>query len=55
MEGKQLWGYDKNLDKYTMSEMIKGMDNALYVPGSHQKISAQWFFIVIFLIPIMHH
>jgi uncharacterized protein (DUF2147 family) len=30
MEGKQLWGYDKNLDKYTMSEMIKGMDNALY-------------------------
>ena len=30
MEGKQLWGYDKNLDKYTMSEMIKGMDNAFY-------------------------
>jgi hypothetical protein len=30
MEGKQLWGYDKNLDKYTMSEMIKGMDNTLY-------------------------
>lgn len=30
MEGKQLWGYDKNLDKYIMSEMIKGMDNALY-------------------------
>jgi hypothetical protein len=30
MEGKQLWGYDKNLDKYTMSEMIKGMDNILY-------------------------
>lgn len=30
MEGKQLWGYDKNLDKYTMSEMIKGMDNVLY-------------------------
>ncbi|MCX6328270.1 MAG: hypothetical protein NTZ85_01980, partial [Bacteroidia bacterium] len=30
IEGKQLWGYDKNLDKYSMSEMIKGMDNALY-------------------------
>ena len=34
MEGKQLWGYDKNLDKCTMSEIIKGMDNALY---------ASWF------------
>jgi len=31
MDGKQLWGYDKNLDKYTMSEMIKGMDNSVYV------------------------
>jgi hypothetical protein len=30
MDGKQLWGYDKNLDKYVMSEMVKGMDNALY-------------------------
>jgi hypothetical protein len=30
MDGKQLWGYDKKLDKYVMSEMVKGMDNALY-------------------------
>jgi hypothetical protein len=30
MDGKQLWGYDKNFDKYVMSEMVKGMDNALY-------------------------
>jgi hypothetical protein len=30
MDGKQLWGYDKNLDKYVMSEMVKGMDNKLY-------------------------
>lgn len=31
MDGKQLWGYDTNLDKCTMSEMIKGMDNSVYV------------------------
>jgi len=30
MEGKLLWGYDKNLDKFNMSEMIKGMDNMFY-------------------------
>jgi hypothetical protein len=30
MEGEQLWGYDKNLDKYVCSEMFKGMDNVLY-------------------------
>ena len=30
MEGKILWGYDKNLDKCVMSEMIKGMDNLVY-------------------------
>jgi hypothetical protein len=30
MEGKSLWGYDKNLDKCVMSEMIKGMDNLVY-------------------------
>jgi hypothetical protein len=30
IEGKQLWGYDKNLDKYVCSEMYKGMDNVLY-------------------------
>jgi hypothetical protein len=30
MEGKILWGYDNNLDKYIMSEMIKGMDNLIY-------------------------
>lgn len=34
MDGKQLWGYDKNLDKYTMAEMIKGMDNQIF---------ASWF------------
>jgi hypothetical protein len=34
MDGKQLWGYDNNLDKFTMAEMIKGMDN---------KIFASWF------------
>jgi hypothetical protein len=31
MEGKQLWGYDKRLDKCSMSEMIKGMDNSVYL------------------------
>jgi hypothetical protein len=30
IEGKQLWGYDKNLDKYIWSEMFKGMDNVFY-------------------------
>ena len=30
MEGKFLWGYDKNLDKFNLSEMIKGMDNVFY-------------------------
>ncbi len=36
MDGKQLWGYDKNLDKFTMAEMIKGMDNGIY---------ASWFIL----------
>jgi hypothetical protein len=31
MDGKQLWGYDKKLDKCSMSEMIKGMDNSVYL------------------------
>jgi hypothetical protein len=31
MDGKQLWGYDNKLDKCSMSEMIKGMDNSVYV------------------------
>ena len=30
-DGKQLWGYDKKLDKWSMSEMIKGMDNSVYL------------------------
>jgi hypothetical protein len=30
MEGKQLWGYDKNLDKYIISEIIKGKDNEIF-------------------------
>lgn len=30
MEGKQLLGYDTALDKFIMSEMIKGWDNQIY-------------------------
>jgi hypothetical protein len=30
-DGKQLWGYDKKLDKCSMCEMIKGMDNSVYL------------------------
>ncbi len=30
-EGKELWGYDKATDKFILSEMIKGVDIALYV------------------------
>jgi len=33
-EGKQLWGYDKSLDKWTMAEISKGIGNVLY---------ASWF------------
>jgi hypothetical protein len=29
-EGKEIWGYDKTIDKCILSEMIKGMDIALY-------------------------
>jgi hypothetical protein len=29
-EGKELWGYDKSVDKCILSEMIEGMDIALY-------------------------
>jgi hypothetical protein len=30
MEGKQIWGYDKSIDKFIMSDMVKGMDNVIY-------------------------
>lgn len=30
MEGKQLWGYDAGAGKFTMCEMMKGVDNAIY-------------------------
>lgn len=30
-EGKELWGYDKTNDKFILSEMVKGVDIALYV------------------------
>jgi hypothetical protein len=30
MEGKQLWGYDTGTGKFTMAEMMKGIDNAVY-------------------------
>lgn len=30
-EGKELWGYDKTTDTFILSEMIKGVDIALYV------------------------
>ena len=30
MEGKQLWGYDTGAGKFTMAEMMKGVDNAVY-------------------------
>jgi hypothetical protein len=30
MEGKQLWGYDTGAGKFTMVEMMKGIDNAVY-------------------------
>lgn len=29
-EGKQLWGYDKSIDKCLISEMFKGMDIMIY-------------------------
>jgi hypothetical protein len=34
MEGKQLWGYDKNLDKWISAQMMKGVTIQLY---------AHWF------------
>jgi hypothetical protein len=34
MEGKQLWGYDKRVDKYIGTQMIKGEDIGIY---------ASWF------------
>ena len=30
VEGKQLWGYDTGAGKFTMVEMMKGVDNAIY-------------------------
>lgn len=30
MEGKQLWEYDTGAGKFTMVEMMKGVDNAVY-------------------------
>ena len=30
MEGKQIWGYSKGIDKYIVSAMVKGMDLELY-------------------------
>jgi ketosteroid isomerase-like protein len=30
MDGKQLWGYDTGAGKFTMAEMMKGVDNAIY-------------------------
>jgi ketosteroid isomerase-like protein len=30
MDGKQLWGYDTGAGKFTMAEMMKGFDNAIY-------------------------
>jgi len=30
MEGKQIWGYDTGAGKFTMAEMMKGVDNAIY-------------------------
>ena len=30
MDGKQLWGYDTGAGKFTMGEMLKGVDNAIY-------------------------
>ena len=34
MEGKQLWGYDENLDKWVSAQMMKGVTLQLY---------AHWF------------
>jgi hypothetical protein len=31
MEGKQLWGYDNNLDKWISAQMMKGVTMQLYV------------------------
>lgn len=41
MEGKQLWGYDSTIDKFTMSEMIKGMDNLMYATEFSTKTKCQ--------------
>ena len=30
IEGTQIWGYDKRVDKFILSSMIKGMDNEIY-------------------------
>jgi hypothetical protein len=31
MEGKQLWGYDRTLDKWISAQMMKGVELQLYV------------------------
>ena len=30
LEGKELWGYDRKIDKFILSSMIKGMDIEIY-------------------------
>lgn len=42
-EGKELWGYDKTTDKFILSEMIKGVDIAIYVTWFSSKNKCAMF------------
>ena len=54
-EGKELWGYDKTIDKCILSEMIKGMDIELYVTWFISKNKCNMFpYSEYILIPKKH-
>jgi hypothetical protein len=42
MEGKQLWGYDKRVDKYILSFLTKGMDVEGYAVWFTSKNKYEW-------------
>ena len=42
MEGKQLWGYDKRVDKYILSFLTKGMDVESYAVWFTSKNKYEW-------------
>ena len=54
MEGKQLWGYDKNLDKWISAQMMKGVTYSFMHIGSHLETNGQQLRMRIFLIRIKY-